>query len=73
MMNMDFFRTYSMIAIYVTILNLPRSVRSKQENTALVGLIPGPHEPCHDINAGTVLQVVVTRLFDLSVPEQTKR
>ena len=62
-----------MIAIYVTILNLPRSVRSKQENTVLVGLIPGPHEPCHDINAGTVLRVVVTRLFDLSVPERTKR
>ena len=56
MMNMDFFQPYkhiqySMGAIYVTILNLPRSVRNKQENTVLVGLIPGPHEPRHDINA----------------------
>lgn len=25
-------------------------MRSKQENTILVGLIPGPHEPRHDIN-----------------------
>ena len=55
MMNMDFFQTYkhvqySMGAIYVTILNLPRSIRNKQENTILVGLIPGPHEPRHDIN-----------------------
>ena len=38
-------------AIYVTILNLPRSVRNKQEYTVLVGLIPGPHEPRHDVNA----------------------
>lgn len=38
-------------AIYVTIMNLPLSVRSKQENTVLVRLIPGPHEPRHDINS----------------------
>ena len=55
MMNMDFFQPYkhvkySMGAIYITILNLPRGSRSKQENTILVGLIPGPHEPRLDIN-----------------------
>lgn len=31
-------------------MNLPRDIRYKQENTILVGLIPGPHEPKHDIN-----------------------
>ena len=65
MMNMDFFQPYkhiqySMGAIYVTVLNLPRSVRNKQENTILVGLIPGPHEPRHDIN--TFLDPFVTDL-----------
>ena len=40
-MNMEFFQPfkhvqYSMGAIYVTILNLPRGLRSKQENTLLV-------------------------------------
>lgn len=55
MMNLDFFQPYkhvqySMGAIYLTILNLPRNVRSKQVNTILVGLIPGPHEPRHDLN-----------------------
>ena len=65
MMNMDFFQPYkhiqySMGAIYVTILNLPRSVRNKQENTILVGLIPGLHEPRHDIN--TCLDPFLTNL-----------
>ena len=41
---------YSVTVIYITILNLPRAIRSKQENTILVGLIPGSHEPHHDIN-----------------------
>ena len=56
MMNLDFFQPYkhvqySMGAIYLTILNLPRGIRSNQENTILVGLIPGPHEPRHDLNS----------------------
>ena len=55
MMNFDFFQPYkhiqySMGAVYVTILNLPRAIISKQENKILIGLIPGPHEPRHDIN-----------------------
>ena len=56
MMNMDFFQPfkhvqYSLGAIYLTVLNLPRDVRNKRENMILVGLIPGPHEPKHDINS----------------------
>jgi hypothetical protein len=55
MMNLDFFQPYKYIqyslgAIYMTVLNLPRGVRNKQENVILVGLIPGPHEPKHDLN-----------------------
>lgn len=56
MLNMDFFQPlkhvqYSVGAIYMTILNLPREVRNKPENVILVGLIPGPSEPRHDINS----------------------
>ena len=56
-MNMDFFKpykhvnNYSMGAIYCVLMNLPREVRYKQENLLLVGLIPGPKEPDHDINS----------------------
>ena len=62
MMNLDFFQPYkhvqySMGAIYLTILNLPR------ENTILVGLIPGPHEPRHDFN--TFLETLVEDLLKL--------
>ena len=38
---------YSIRAIYLTILNLPRN---EHENTILVGLIPGPTEPKRIIN-----------------------
>ena len=31
--------------MYLTILNLPRKIRFKQENVLLIGLIPGPKEP----------------------------
>lgn len=42
MLNMDFFQPmkhvqYSLGAIYLTILNLPRGVRNRAENTILVG------------------------------------
>ena len=45
--NFDFFQpfdhlTYSLGAIYMCVLNLPRESRYK---VILVGLIPGPHEP----------------------------
>lgn len=50
MLNMDFFQPYKHIqyslgAIYLTIMNLPRDIRYKQENIILAGLIPGPNEP----------------------------
>ena len=51
---------YSVGAIYLTILNLPRNERFKEENIILVGMIPGPHEPKHDIN--TYLSPLVKEL-----------
>ena len=56
MMNFDYFQPYKHIqyslgAIYLTVLNLPRGIRNKQENVILVGLIPGPNEPKHDLNS----------------------
>lgn len=50
MLNVDWFKPckhleYSVGAIYLIIMNLPRQVRFKQENVLLVGLIPGPKEP----------------------------
>ena len=49
-LNIDWFNPfehtqYSIGAIYLTILNLPREKRYNIENTVLVGLIPGPSEP----------------------------
>ncbi len=49
--NLDRFRPckhseYSIGAIYLTIINLPRNERNKQSNVfLLVGIIPGPSEP----------------------------
>lgn len=56
MLNIDWFKPckhveYSIGAIYLTVMNLPRSVRFRQENVMLIGLLPGPREPKHDINA----------------------
>ena len=49
-LNIDWFNPYkhtqySIGAVYLTILNLPRTLRYKIENTIIVGLIPGPKEP----------------------------
>ena len=49
-LNVDWFQpfkhsTYSAGAVYISILNLPRSERFKKENVLLCGIIPGPHEP----------------------------
>ena len=49
-LNIDWFNPYihtqySIGAMYLTILNLPRSERYKIENTIIAGLIPGPSEP----------------------------
>ena len=55
-LNIDWFSPfehgrYSIGAIYLTILNLPISIRNKPENIILVGLIPGPNEPELTLNS----------------------
>ncbi len=49
MINLDWFRPfkhseYSIGAIYITVMNLPRHLRNKPENVLLVGILPGPSE-----------------------------
>ena len=56
LLNVDWFNPfddtqYSVGAIYLVILNLPRNERYKFENVILVGMIPGPKEPKRDINS----------------------
>ena len=48
--------------MYLTIMNLPRSVRFKRENVILIAIIPGPNEP-HDIN--TYIEPLVNEFIDL--------
>ena len=67
-LNFDFFQpfehlSYSLGALYMCVLNLPREVRYKQHNVILVGLVPGPHEPKRDIN--TFLKPLVDDLLKL--------
>ena len=47
----------------MSVLNLPHQARFKRENAILIGLIPGPHEPDHDIN--TFLMPLVHDLNNL--------
>ena len=56
MLNLDWFQpfkhtAYSVGVIYLTIMNLPRSVRFKRENILLIGILPGPSEAKHDVNS----------------------
>ena len=49
-LNLDFFQpyehtVYSVGVLYLTVLNLPRTIRYKLENIIIVGIIPGPREP----------------------------
>ncbi len=65
MLNIDWFQPfthtiYSVGVIYLTIMNLPRQIRTKRENIILIGIIPGPNEPKHDMN--TFLQPLVQEL-----------
>ena len=55
MLNIDWFKPckhteYSVGAMYLTFMNLPRTMRFRQENVLLIGLIAGPSEPETDIN-----------------------
>ena len=68
MLNIDWFNPYkhspySVGAIYLVILNLPRSERYKIENLLLVGLIPGPSEPPLTMNS--YLQPLIEELLQL--------
>ena len=69
-LNVDWFQPYrhtrySLGAMYIALLNLPRHERYLQENIILLGIIPGPHayEPKKHIN--TFLRPVVEELKQL--------
>ena len=52
-MNIDWFipydeTVYFVGAIYVVVLNLLWTERYRLEHVILVGVIPGPHEPCEN-------------------------
>ena len=54
-LNIDWFQPYvhtqySLGAIYLAVLNLPRSIRYLRENILLIGIIPGPKEPKKHVN-----------------------
>ena len=57
MLNCDWFQPYnqtkySVGVLYLTILNLPWSVRFRPENVIVAGIIPGPKEPSqHEMNS----------------------
>jgi len=65
-LNVDFqpykHLTYSVGVTYGVVLNLPRNICYKRENVILIGVIPGPEEPKHDINS---LLPMVNELLDL--------
>lgn len=55
-LNIDWFQPfthtqYSVGALYLVVLNLPREERYKIENIILVGIIPGPKEPKLTVNS----------------------
>lgn len=65
MRNVDWFQpfkhsVYSVGVFYMVLMNLPRAERFKPENVFLNGVIPGPHEPKHNINS--YLQPLVAEL-----------
>ena len=55
-LNVDWFQPfkhleYSVGGIYMTIQNLPRALRYREENIILVGIVPGLKEPSLTINS----------------------
>ena len=67
MINIDWFKVYKhneykVGAIYLTIMNLPRELRFRQENVILVGLIPGPKKL--EITVNTFLTPLVDELLE---------
>ena len=66
MLNVDWFQpfdhvVYSVGCVYLTIMNIPRTLRYKRKHVLLVGIIPGPSERTHDINP--YLQPLVNELL----------
>ena len=56
MLNVDWMQPfdhtpYSVVVIYLGLVNLPGSERFKRQNIFLVGIIPGPNEPRLNINS----------------------
>ena len=67
-LNVDWFQPfqhtqYSVGALYLSILNLPRSLRFKEENVMLAGIIPGPKEP--PLNINSFLEPIISDLLKL--------
>ena len=67
-LNIDWFNPYkhspySVGAIYLVVLNLPRTERYKVENLILVGIIPGPSEP--PLNLNSYMEPLVEELLQL--------
>ena len=67
MLNLDWFQpfkdsVYSVGVICLSFLNLPPQERNKEENIAVVGIIPGPQEPSRDVNS--FLDPLVEELLD---------
>ena len=67
-LNIDWFQpykltNYSVGVIFLAVMNLPRTIRYKRENIILVGIIPGPSEPSHDLNS--YLEPLVEELHEL--------
>ena len=54
---------YSCGALYISILNLPRSERYSSDNVVLLGVIPGPKEP--DLTINSFLEPLVDELLQL--------
>ena len=67
-LNLDWFQPYenqqySVGILYLCILNLPSEERYKEENIAVIGIIPGPHEPGKNVNS--FLDPVIAELIEL--------
>ena len=61
-LNVDWFQpfdhvTYSVGAVYFTVLNLPATEHYKLKNVFLVAILPGPDEPKHYKNSTTQKQL----------------
>ena len=68
LVNVDWFQPYKHVAysvgvIYAVVINLPRSIRYKDENVIIVGIIPGPKEPKRHINS--YLGPLISELLEL--------